>query len=40
MAAPAAGRVIDRIAPFLDVPRREPAPLEIAQYVTGREAKH
>ena len=40
VAAPAAGRVIDRIAPFLDVPRREPAPLEIAQYVTGREAKH
>lgn len=39
VAAPAAGRVIDRIAPFLDVPRREPGPLDIAQYVTGKE-KH
>ncbi len=40
VAAPAAGRVIDRIAPFLDVPRRPAQPLQVAQYVTGREGKH
>ncbi|HYG26158.1 MAG TPA: penicillin-binding protein 2 [Caulobacteraceae bacterium] len=40
VAAPAAGKVIDRIAPFLDVHRREPAPLAVAQYVTGPEDGH
>jgi cell division protein FtsI (penicillin-binding protein 3) len=35
VAAPAAGRVIDRIAPFLGVPRHTPAPLGVAQYVTA-----
>lgn len=40
VAAPAAGRVIDRIAPFLGVPRRPDAPLAIAQYVTGAEGEH
>jgi cell division protein FtsI (penicillin-binding protein 3) len=40
VAAPAAGRVIDRIAPFLGVPRRPDAPLAMAQYVTGGEGGH
>jgi cell division protein FtsI (penicillin-binding protein 3) len=35
VAAPAVGRVIDRIAPFLGVPRHTPAPLGVAQYVTA-----
>lgn len=40
VAAPAAGRVIDRIAPFLGVQRRPDQPLAIAQYVTGAEGDH
>ena len=40
VAAPAAGKVIDRIAPFLGVRRHEPAPLAVAQYVTGAEGDH
>jgi cell division protein FtsI (penicillin-binding protein 3) len=35
VAAPAAGRVIDRIAPFVGVQRHTPAPLAVAQYVTA-----
>lgn len=40
VGAPAAGRVIDRIAPFLGVPRRPDQPLAVAQYVTGAEGDH
>jgi len=40
VGAPAAGRVIDRIAPFLGVQRRPDQPLAVAQYVTGAEGDH
>ncbi|HEX6859868.1 MAG TPA: penicillin-binding protein 2 [Caulobacteraceae bacterium] len=40
VAAPAAGRVIDRIAPFLGVSRQPDQPLSIMQYVTGAEGDH
>jgi len=40
VGAPAAGRVIDRIAPFLGVQRKPDEPLAVAQYVTGAEGDH
>jgi cell division protein FtsI (penicillin-binding protein 3) len=40
VAAPATGRVIDRIAPFLNVHRQPDQPLSIYQYVTGAEGDH